>query len=185
MSSEDTLGFIRTLRHAADVKRFHTVRVNRSQTVGAHSYNAIMLAYVIAYHPMSTRDVDVHSVVKALVMHDVPEYRMGDVPGNIKHLLPEIGKHEQEWMRNIMPPKFKERMILPEDLEPMEYTLYKLCDRLELMLHCIEEVRGGNFDADISVIKNVVVGWLQDSQEEWQPLFPIVSSILARAEADL
>lgn len=183
--SEDTLGFIRTLRHAADVKRFHTVRVNRQQTVGAHSYNAVMLAYVIAYHPMSTIDVDVHSVVKALVMHDVPEYRMGDVPGNIKHLLPEISKHEQEWMRNVMPPKFRERMVLPEDLEPLEYTLYKLCDRLELFFYCVEEVQSGNLDADISSMKDVVLGWLRDSKGDWIHAFPVVGSLLVRAEPDL
>jgi|14_taG_2_1085336.scaffolds.fasta_scaffold13308_3 5'-deoxynucleotidase YfbR-like HD superfamily hydrolase len=78
---------IHDILRAADVKRWHIVRVVKEQSLAEHSFNVCMVARAIAKEA-GINDVD---ITKAALAHDLDEVLLGDVPTNVKDRAREKG----------------------------------------------------------------------------------------------
>lgn len=77
----------RTLNHlrAGEVERFHAVPEIPSQTVGAHTYGVLVLAFEIG------GELD-GSSLRYMLYHDAPEIYTGDMPFSVKRDFPQLRK---------------------------------------------------------------------------------------------
>jgi 5'-deoxynucleotidase YfbR-like HD superfamily hydrolase len=131
-STEMTLLTEATLyRDAAEVRRYHTKRVLREQSIGAHSFNMLMLLNLVA--PDARKEVFV-----SIMHHDLPELMTGDIPAPIKKMHDMLGPLMDQ-IESELAPLFKDCGLTDE-----EERLVKWVDRMELVLWCLEEVRLGN-----------------------------------------
>lgn len=121
------------LIRAANVRRFHTVPVHLHQTVGQHSWGVAMLVTLL--EPGASA-----ALLRAALLHDVPEAYMGDIPAPVKHGHPAIDEACREMERTVYA---NLRVEMPTLTEAEARTL-KLADCLDGMMTCVAERRMGN-----------------------------------------
>lgn len=131
------------LRQGSEVDRSHTIRRIRGQTVGQHSFNAILIARFLCHH----NGLPHHNVTDYLLIHDLAEMYTGDMPGNVKRIAAvkmQMDKLEEEWWLSM--PEY----IRPDfELSAMESSICKLSDWIEFMWWCVEERRMGSRLLDV------------------------------------
>lgn len=134
-------------REAAAVKRWHTQRTIREQTLATHSYGLVML--VVQLDPMCRKEL-----MLAALKHDLPEFITGDMPAHTKRNNPALAIMMEEMEKGCAP--------LYEDfnLTVGEERLLKFCDLMELVLFCHEEFCLGNRYAAGPLEKGIT--WLWD-----------------------
>lgn len=120
------------LRAAGAIRRYHTLRTHRTQTVADHSHGVAML--VLAVYPEAHAEL-----IKAALTHDLPEIVTGDIPATAKWRHPELGKIENE-----ISAKFRSEYGIQYVLSETEHSILKWCDMMELVLWCLEDVQLGN-----------------------------------------
>lgn len=125
------LAEVQLYRDAADVKRMHTMRTIRGQTVGAHSFNVMVLIQHVA--PDCRKEVLV-----AAMRHDFTELHTGDIPAPIKRLHPRLKPLLEDIESGLAP------LTRGVDLDPQEEALVNWADKVELLLWCREEYMMGN-----------------------------------------
>lgn len=135
-------------RNAAETQRYHTKRMLRQQTVGAHTFNMLLLLRQIAPQARS-------EVIWACVHHDLPEYFTGDIPAPIKKASPELKVLLENLESDLAP------LHYDPDLTAEESALVKWVDLMELTLHCLEEVRMGNRMDALDMVRTGL-DWLRD-----------------------
>ena len=126
---------LKLARNAGAVIRYHTVRTIRQQTLADHQWNVVMiLLWVFPEAPSH--------LLRAALMHDLPEYHTGDVPATAKWgheplaAALEAAECDAWGMLGVTDPV--------AGLAPDEKCLLKFCDGAELVLWCMEEGRMGN-----------------------------------------
>ena len=132
---------VRTLRRAGEVERYHTVGTLRRDTVGTHSHNVAILCYILSEGEPSK------DLLMAALLHDIPEVQYGDIPGDMKRVMPE------EHLDHL---HAAERSFLDElhynyvfgshfdSLTILEKHILKLSDLFEGLLFCAVERSMGN-----------------------------------------
>lgn len=138
-------------RDAADVVRYHTKRTHRQQTVGAHSFNMLLLISQVA--PDARKEVFI-----AVMHHDLPELMTGDIPAPIKKMHDLLGPL-MDTIEAGLAPLFRDCGLTHE-----EERLVKWADRMELVLWCLEEYRMGNTYAGETASKGLM--WVLESRAE-------------------
>lgn len=136
------------MREAAAVKRYHTRRTLRQQTVGEHSFGAIQLLHQV--YPEARKEV-----LLAMVYHDLPELVTGDVPAPVKRQSPKLAELLNAAEKQTGP------LHQDFDLSMFEEAVCKWCDLMELVLWCLEEVRLGNQYAKETCLTGLL--WLWDA----------------------
>lgn len=119
------------MRDAAAVRRYHTRRMLREQTLAEHSFGVQQLILQIMPEPPAR-------LLVAAIHHDLPEYVTGDVPGPAKRASPRMEVLFEELEKGCAP------LYLDCNLTPYEEAVLKWCDTMELVLFCLEEVQMGN-----------------------------------------
>lgn len=141
------------MRRAGNVTRFHTHRMTFPDKINSHSYNASLLAYDIAsrYNANVSEDkqVDPFKCSFYMLMHDVAEHIVGDVPGHIKVIDPAVKELfdglEEEWHDATLPPHFNFTEKGDHNLNEVESMICHFCDKFEAFQTTYEELRYGNF----------------------------------------
>ncbi len=123
---------IKYLIKAGKVRRFHTEQMLTVQTVADHSWGVAVLAR--RFYP------DYHKLVGAALFHDAEEKDVGDMPAPAKWINPNVVKELRVAEAQIR----RLHNIPVVDLEDHEKNALKVCDYLELMCHCLMEIRMGN-----------------------------------------
>lgn len=135
------------MRDAGAVKRFHTVRMLRSQPVAEHSFNMLLLLQQV-WPTAPAR------LLRAVIHHDLPELVTGDVPAPTKRNIPSLSIILEEAERGAGP-LYRD----DEDLTTYEQAVLKWVDYMELALWCMEEMNMGNMYA-LPPFTNVMI-WVQ------------------------
>lgn len=135
-------------RKNLNVKRFHTKPMLVGETVGHHSSGVAFLIMTI--------DPDCSAkLLKAAILHDMGEYMTGDIPAPGKRASKLLASAE-----NIMASMYcKEHNLSLPQLNDREKWLLKLCDGLDLVFKCAEEISMGNLCA--TVIMTNIQGYLR------------------------
>lgn len=130
-------------RASGEVKRFHTVRMLRGQTVGAHSHNVAVIAMLVEPNCSAT-------LLKAALTHDFHEVETGDIPSTAKWKYQELSitldMAEKDW---------EEANGVRWKLDEHEQAVLRFADLLELLAFSVEDFRMGNHYA-IPIVHNVV-----------------------------
>lgn len=120
---------------SGNVQRCHTIPTVKPQTVGAHTWRTLVILHWL-YAP----EYPPPHLTHGLLMHDVPELRTGDMPGDIKHadrvLAAAMDRQEDAFL--------SEHGIEYEVTIADERRLVSLCDRADLAMYALDEVEMGN-----------------------------------------
>jgi 5'-deoxynucleotidase YfbR-like HD superfamily hydrolase len=135
-------------RDAGNVRRYHTQRTLRQQTVAEHSFGVLML--VLQVEPI----VSLH-LIKAVCHHDLPELMTGDIPAPAKRAHPQMDTYLEEFEASLEP-LYYDTQWLNHD----EQALLKWADTMELVLWCLEEWRMGNHTTGMGDMVRRGLGWV-------------------------
>jgi hypothetical protein len=126
-----------SLRHAGGVERYHTWPMIHKQRVDAHSWQVMRLYRELFGWARP-------AVWEFMLLHDVAEIQVGDVPSYIKFndepLKAALGRAEIEAMD-------RAGVKLPE-LTELEFAQFKLCDILDRWEYALVEFTMGNRHAE-------------------------------------
>lgn len=146
----DITASIAEIRRGLRVERMHTKFHHSSYTNGHHSANAAMIAYYLCLLN-SVLNESISKVLLYMLLHDVAESYVGDIPANAKVEHPALKQVldtiERDWC-------ILHKIPLPE-LNEGEKIICKCADLIELGYFCIEEINLGNNHVH-EVLENVV-----------------------------
>jgi 5'-deoxynucleotidase YfbR-like HD superfamily hydrolase len=120
-------------RLGMNVRRFHTMQVLGSgDTVGHHSCGVALLIAIL--HPDPTA-----RLLKAALMHDLSEYKIGDMPSQTKWSNPLVADHLAS-----MEHAYDLQYQFNQKLDTDDQRWLRAVDLLDLMLYALEQVQLGN-----------------------------------------
>lgn len=143
------------LRASGHVKRWHTMHVNREQTVAAHCAQALTLLLVL--HP----DPSVR-LIKAVLWHDAPERITGDVPSTGKARFVDLKTAVTSAEMTIAAEDLPSLGRALSHLDNEELHWLRAVDLIELIMHCGDELLSGNQHARPVMLR--VTQWIRS---EW------------------
>lgn len=125
---------LKAVERSARVRRYHTEPVLHQQNVGEHTYGVMWFILLMVDNPSA-------ALLTAALMHDTPEYAVGDVPSPTKKA-PVIKQAFDQLEDEVL-----ERLLwkLPS-ITDTEARYLKLADLLEGAAFCLSELRRGNRD---------------------------------------
>lgn len=123
------------LRRGGLVRRYHTARALRTQTVGEHCYHMGVLYDFLCGLANVTPSARVH---RAIRYHDTPEAVYGDIPSPAKRAMgnAELDTLEEKLLGDLG--------VVAGDLTPAEKWVLKFLDCAEGAMTCAEEHTQGN-----------------------------------------
>lgn len=139
-------------RDAGAVKRFHTQRTHRSQSLAEHTFNVMMLLKRTAALPPDRMCI----LYEAALHHDLPELFTGDIPAPVKRSSMELAQSLSD-LESDLHPLYRNN----DDLTEYEAALLCWADRAELVLWCLEELRMGN--TFVIPMVSRALGWIRAS----------------------
>lgn len=142
IAGTDPLGALLEYRESSAVKRLHTVRTIRTQTVGEHSHGVAVLVMLVEPECSAM-------LLKAALTHDFAERASGDIPSTAKWAYPDLAKAV-----NAIEEQYERRKGLRWPLTEHEALVLRFCDYLELLMWSYEERGMGNSFA-MEVVKNI------------------------------
>lgn len=135
---------------SSNVKRYHIHPVIGEQNIAHHSWRLVMLLYYIVGNPSG-------NLIKAALLHDVPEVVTGDTPYTAKKLSIDLKRALDQ---------MEQAFLSNNDLEIIlfdnEKSILKMCDMLELIWFCREQIDLGNanftsmFDRGMNIAKKLI-----------------------------
>ena len=125
------------IRAGGQVRRFHTIPTIGHQTVAEHSWGVAILILVL--NPLASTEL-----LRAALLHDVPEADTGDMPAQVKWANPMLAHELEEVEQTVM----EELDIVPL-LTPAERLFLKAADKLDGMWTCYEQRCLGNKNMEI------------------------------------
>jgi 5'-deoxynucleotidase YfbR-like HD superfamily hydrolase len=113
-------------------KRFHTQRTIQENTVAHHSCGVAILVFELSDGKPSI------DLVRAALLHDMAEHKLGDMPAPAKRLLGirELFNGKEEALLN--------SIWLLNSLTTEEEIILKMADALDGALFCVSELSLGN-----------------------------------------
>lgn len=152
------------------VLRYHTVpQVGNGQRLSDHQWRCAML--LMTLWPDTSKEALMY-----MLLHDAAEYEIGDLPAPAK------------WANQILAEayeaceaKVEASFGVPRQLDPTEFKRCRMCDTLELILHCYERIKQGSKDEDtIRCFKNGrhILWQRYKDDTDW----PVLRSMLDYAE---
>jgi len=155
------------IRRASEVKRLHThPLLQEHYTNGQHSYGVAML--VDQLYPVikdefgmtsDSDDSDRLTMIQAALYHDVAEKWTGDIPGSFKAMQPIIKDVESSVSQDVL-----NQLNVDINLSEEKYFFLKCCDKLELLLFCMDERELGSKRLN-HIIENLMV-WFGERNDD-------------------
>lgn len=159
------------IRDGGNVVRFHTANMVKSQDVAQHSFNCALLVDMIASSiafDVSINGSERHEMVIYMLLHDIPEQHIGDIPGPSKNGEYEcaIAKEEHKWVEKSFEPRYKD-VFNQIHMSYLQSFLCKFVDNLECLYKCQEECALGNskFCSKVDIIKKSLTLDISSSYE--------------------
>lgn len=154
MNVERILQYRRGLR----VERLHTIPHLMPYSNASHSANAALIAYLLC----KANNINPEHVLIYMLMHDISECHVGDIPADVKRRHPTLKNHltsiEEEWEKYNLP----EKPFLKND---KEIIICKIADIAELGFHCLEELQMGN--KMVKHVVNNVLQYIGEYEDKW------------------
>lgn len=142
-------------REGGYVERCHTVPIQRSYSVGKHTFDMLLLLEQLL--PDSSADLR-----RAVLYHDLAERWMGDIPPMVRLIDPEL-------KANVQRAQTAADQVLGIDVELTDDEAWhlKVLDRLEFFLWCHDEINMGNRHAGPCL--DDVTTWIAEHFDRFPP----------------
>ena len=155
------------IRDGGNVQRFHTNPMIKTQDVAQHSFNcALIMDSILTQFKPSISVSERHAAVMYMLLHDLPEQGIGDVPGPVKtgELGQALGVVEATWVTKNMDAYYAS-MFYKCGISADVAFLCKFVDNLECLLKCQEKVEMGNikFKEKVNRIAECLTNSIYDS----------------------
>lgn len=132
---EDRLGLIMA---SSAVIRYHTQRCIRPETVGEHSYIVAHLCWILA--EINGFEVS-SSLLKASLIHDMPEAVTGDIPSPVKRII--AGETSVASILSRLESDVLKKVGIEDiSLTPIEERILRIADIFSGCMYCFYEVEG-------------------------------------------
>jgi 5'-deoxynucleotidase len=125
---------LREILNGLAIKRYHTKRVSREQTVADHSARICAILCHLVEQPSG-------NLLRAAIYHDVSEFVTGDLPSPVKWKNPELRKE-----LNRISTEYEMAMGIRVPLTEDEARLLRWADSAEGCQYCIDELELGNLN---------------------------------------
>lgn len=126
------------IRRYGSTQRFHSIRLLHNETVHHHSSN-VALIIIQAFDSPSA------SLLKAALIHDLPEGVTGDIPSPVKW---KLNVTESVNLKNLEKQIFEFYKITYPDLTDNERKILKAADFIDTTFTCLLERANGNREVD-------------------------------------
>ena len=148
------LNRVKVYRKGLNVERLHTITHLTPYSNGSHSANAALLAdELCAENKLYSSSA---ACMRYMLLHDIAEGYIGDIPAYVKRENPEVAKAlqvaEKNWEKRHLP-------NMP-GLSRTEQEICKVSDLAELGMYCIDELNLGN--NNMLPVLEKVVRYMQD-----------------------
>ena len=140
------------LREGGNVRRAHTIPHRDEYTVGKHSYDVACI--ILALHPSPSAEL-----LRACLLHDVPERWVGDIPATAKWYNIRIGEAFDEAERAV-----QLKWDIEVELNEEDLAWLHAADRVEFWLWCHDQLNSGNLH--VQEAKLAVEHWMRMHWEE-------------------
>jgi 5'-deoxynucleotidase YfbR-like HD superfamily hydrolase len=125
---------IRLAHRGGMVRRFHCHVLQHPENVGEHSHMvACLVAVYFQFRPSA-------QALMAALAHDLPEYKLGDIPSPVKRAMPGLSEAFEQAEAQV----FKDHGWPEFPLTDEEQEVLKLADALSGYMTAFKEVRSGN-----------------------------------------
>lgn len=151
MNPNQQLDAVMALREAGHVSRGHTLRFVGHYDVAQHSWHMAVLLYQL--HPDPSP-----ALVKMVLLHDVGERFVGDLPGPIKWTNPKLADLHGELESQALAALGGDVKLTPE-----EYCWLKALDVLELFLWTQDQKAFGN--EHVNACLNETIAWFRKNHD--------------------
>jgi len=137
------------LRDSSFVQRYHTRRTIQKDTVGRHSHGVAVLCNVLTEGKASA------ALLSTALIHDMPEFVVGDLTAPMKRGLPRDFKAHLDIMEE---EALHENGYHYPGITEEEHRVLKVADYLEGLIFCQAEIEMGN--TSIKYVANTYASYL-------------------------
>ncbi|NMA32239.1 MAG: HD domain-containing protein [Candidatus Methanofastidiosa archaeon] len=137
--------------------RYQNLYKHKARSVAQHEWSVSRIAMGLAYWETLkfNNEVSMHELLSTTLLHDTPEYIVGDVLSNVKRTTPKmleaVEKSEKEAfdteISRILPKQwhdeFRRKMLSPKN-DTIEGKIVTAADAIDVILECVEEIKLGN-----------------------------------------
>lgn len=144
-----------------DTLRWHTRPNMGTQNVGHHTSRCLWFCFALVEKPRE-------ELLFAILSHDAAEWKVGDMPGQVKACMSE---GYQEELVNLEFATLEEMGVSLPQLEEWESWMVAFCDAMEGLLYSRERIACG-----VSYAKEPARNYLKRVQvlvEDWQEGWPV------------
>lgn len=139
----DTLDAYQAWR-SGKVNRMHTMPQLIRENVAEHTWGVAFL--MMRFYPEMSKDL-----LMAVILHDAGELAVGDMPGNVKWLLPDRARLVLEELES---DHIKTLGVPTPELTHPDQLLLEIFDRVEFCMSCLHEMRMGNMNAGAYYVRS-------------------------------
>lgn len=123
---------LRAIREAGDVQRWHTMPHHGDASLARHQWGvAVLLIELVPHLGMN--------LLKAALLHDIPERWSGDIPLPARLDLPAMKVADATFSQMV-----NEHLGLEFDLSPLEKAWLRFCDNADALLWADDQISMGN-----------------------------------------
>lgn len=155
---EGTFGiYIYQVRDLMHTMRYQNLYKHKARSVAQHEWSVSRIAMGLAYWETLkfNNKVSMYELLSTTLLHDTPEYIVGDVLSNVKRITPKmleaVEKSEKEAfdieISGILPrqwhEEFRRKMLYPKS-DTIEGKIVAAADAIDAVLECVEEIKLGN-----------------------------------------
>lgn len=157
--------YIYEIRDLMHTERYQNLFRFHRRSVSQHEWSVSLIAYSLALIEKNQlgREVDMYKLLSTTLLHDTPEFIVGDVLSSTKRVTKEMEKaveqREIEAFNNeisTMVPlqwmdEFREKMLYPKD-DSIEGQILSAADIIDTIFESVEEIKSGNTEYFQSVL---------------------------------
>ena len=163
------------------VNRFNGIPFLKPTSVADHSYRVANLSLLIVdeHNARFKNKVSVEEVLRKALIHDVEEYRIGDIPtpvkAGIRDHYKKIAKEilEEDILRDVKYNKEAYVKSWEEDKEDESGKFILVADKLEALLSAYFEIKMGNNVKDLHEAQTQLLNWFINNQDLWAKYYVV------------
>ncbi|MDF2880072.1 MAG: hypothetical protein K0R54_629 [Clostridiaceae bacterium] len=166
---EETLAvYLYNIRDLMNTERYQNLNRHTTRNVSQHEWSVSVIAHGLALWEMNKfgNYVDIYELLSTTLVHDTPEYEVGDVLSGVKRttqrMLESVENREEEAFDtvivNILPKSwhkdFRRKMLNPKS-DTIEGKIVSASDIIDTILESVEEIKLGNEEYFKGILQNV------------------------------
>ena len=138
----------------SDLKRYNNMPRIKSESLAEHQYYCGLILMLLKDDIINVEYADFCMLLQYVLIHDIGELYTGDIPHNVKQDYPELKSLlEKIEIEHANQTGFTDVLNYVNKKDYL-FKLFKLCDTIQVIQYCKNEINLGNTITNISRIYN-------------------------------